>query len=608
MTERFQRLLSTFKQHKEILFTLAAWLFSVALLSPTDEFPLNDDWVYLQVLKNLYDTHHLIFTDWISSTLFSHVMWGFCFCLAFGYKIAVARLSTLTATFLIGIIFYRLSYKLTKHQLFSALASATFLFNPVLYVQSFTFMTESTFNLGMLLCLSSTYYFLLHQKISRLAAATFWGCIAVLVKQPGLLVAGCLPLIFITGRKINPRLFVPAFISLLTVLLTYKVYMHWLNGHFANPEHVNGVTDNLLHHLKDGFRNFYAAQITTVGIVFMYAGFFMLPMTPLILSSNKKLFTANLHALQAEFRFSFLNDQNIIRSRINAVYHILLIVFAVFSILFAARLPIPSIENIFYNFGLGPVLLYDTFILKINISGQEISSLFFKVLSFAGLFTSLWLFFNILLFFLLTIKRARKGTETRHELFFRLLFYCAISYTVLLANVYIFDRYILFLVPLLLMMFAIAGNHFIHSISRRYYMMSIALIVLTALFDVTATHDYFSWNRAKWSLLTDLTDHQKISPGEIDGGYEFNGIHNYDVNYIRSKDKSWWWVNDNKYIITMGPLAGYEKYSGTVYKKWMPQGKDSLFVLRRIPPRVEIRTVKETASYSLQAAVTSPEK
>jgi hypothetical protein len=46
-----------------------------------------------------------------------------------------------------------------------------------------------------------------------------------------------------------------------------------------------------------------------------------------------------------------------------------------------------------------------------------------------------------------------------------------------------------------------------------------------ALVALAGTHEYLSWNRARWQVLNELTDTQRIAPAEIDGGLEFDGWH-----------------------------------------------------------------------------------
>jgi len=54
--------------------------------------------------------------------------------------------------------------------------------------------------------------------------------------------------------------------------------------------------------------------------------------------------------------------------------------------------------------------------------------------------------------------------------------------------------------------------------------------------------------------LNDLNSVQKISPKSIDGGYELSGWLLADKKYKQTPSKSYWWVDEDDYVIASGPL------------------------------------------------------
>jgi len=87
-----------------------------------------------------------------------------------------------------------------------------------------------------------------------------------------------------------------------------------------------------------------------------------------------------------------------------------------------------------------------------------------------------------------------------------------------------------------------------------------ALVVfLYSVFTVGATHDYLSWNRTRWKASDYLMSEACISHRYIDGGFEFNGWYGYDSKYKKSDGKSWWWVDKDDYVISFGPIIGYDE-------------------------------------------------
>jgi len=89
------------------------------------------------------------------------------------------------------------------------------------------------------------------------------------------------------------------------------------------------------------------------------------------------------------------------------------------------------------------------------------------------------------------------------------------------------------------------------------------------------------WNRARWKAVSYLTKNLKISWQKIDGGYEFNGWHGYRPEYKSKEGKSWWWVEDDEFIISFNPIKGYEVIQKVAYNSWMERKQKSVFVLQR---------------------------
>ena len=47
-------------------------------------------------------------------------------------------------------------------------------------------------------------------------------------------------------------------------------------------------------------------------------------------------------------------------------------------------------------------------------------------------------------------------------------------------------------------------------------------------------------------------------------------------------EKSWWWVVDDRYVISMKPLSGYETRTEDAYSEWLVPGRGKIYVLERI--------------------------
>jgi len=79
---------------------------------------------------------------------------------------------------------------------------------------------------------------------------------------------------------------------------------------------------------------------------------------------------------------------------------------------------------------------------------------------------------------------------------------------------------------------------------------------------------------------------QGIRPQQIDGGYEYNGWYLYDPKYQPTQGKSYWWVTDDEYMITSGPMPGYRPVAAYKYHRWFSLGTAE--VLASIRPAVTV--------------------
>ena len=97
-------------------------------------------------------------------------------------------------------------------------------------------------------------------------------------------------------------------------------------------------------------------------------------------------------------------------------------------------------------------------------------------------------------------------------------------------------------------------------------------------FTVAATHDYLAWNRARWVALRELMEVDGVTPAEIDGGFEFNGFYRYGLPSSPGKGM---WVEDDRYIVTHGPVPGYRTMRSYPYRRWIAPPDGAIYVLVR---------------------------
>ena len=94
-----------------------------------------------------------------------------------------------------------------------------------------------------------------------------------------------------------------------------------------------------------------------------------------------------------------------------------------------------------------------------------------------------------------------------------------------------------------------------------------------ALFVVAATHDYLSFNRARWTALERVMRDYAVGPESVDGGFEFNGWYSYDPAYVARPSRSWWWVTGDDFLVGTRLREGYTALRIDPVTRWLPWGR-----------------------------------
>ena len=154
----------------------------------------------------------------------------------------------------------------------------------------------------------------------------------------------------------------------------------------------------------------------------------------------------------------------------------------------------------------------------------------------------------------------------------------------LIHTQYYFDRYLLVVVP-----FAIAA--LAATTHAAWTRTAVGLLSVLAYYAIAGTHDYLAWNRARYAGLAELAA-AGVPPEQIDGGMEYNGWALAAALNRWPSDaearigqpptrKSWWWVVDDRFVVSFRPLPGYEVRQSLPYPRWLPPGTARVVVLER---------------------------
>ena len=243
----------------------------------------------------------------------------------------------------------------------------------------------------------------------------------------------------------------------------------------------------------------------------------------------------------------------------------------------------PLLPNVLYDFGLGPATLRDTYVLMLP-SLPTAGKSFWSVVTFLGFLGAVILVQASLVAIAKALKLLPLLAEKRASLVMLLAGGLIYVVPVALLAFYnrTFDRYLLFLVPLGIAIIILLVRDFgPGNAGYPTRLLAAAGLVLYGAFAIAGTHDYLSWNRARWQALNHLVREQRVSTDDIDGGYEFNGWYLYDSKYRETPEKSGWWVLGNDFMVTFGPVPQFTELRRYPFRRWLPPGEGDILILRR---------------------------
>ena len=116
---------------------------------------------------------------------------------------------------------------------------------------------------------------------------------------------------------------------------------------------------------------------------------------------------------------------------------------------------------------------------------------------------------------------------------------------------------------------------------RYMHTLAYALTVIVIIFTVLSTHDYFSWNKARWEAADYLLYEEKVSPSVIEGGFEFNGWYHYRPEFSGMPGISNWWSAGDEYFISFGDVIGYRNIKSFPYSSWLFMRQGNIYILKK---------------------------
>lgn len=517
---------------------------------------VNDDWSFYRAFEVFKATGRIADTGWGppnapgGPALIAQLVWAAPFSWVWGTSPTVMRMAVLTLAVLgsLGLIGLLMSFEIPP--LIALFATLTIILNPLFLSQSFSFMTDIPLASFMMLSLWLLFLGMRRTSVSIISLGLLLSLCATLTRQVGIVI----PVAFAASSIISPagramgRLRPALLVAGLCVLpwLAYELFL-WVSESTPITEHqlVQGIYYDII---AKGFIGSLTVMSGHLAVALLYTGFSISPL--LLLISVPR---ASSPAFRTSLRIS-------------------LVMFALVeaSVLLGIFDP-PSVfsPNVIYNFGIGPVLLKDTYILGITRNWIMPPSVYCAVVY--------WAFVSVLLaarYLVIRIKSQAELTGPTNQNTKSFFVVLSIVSILLYLGIYLFtgfhDRYLIPLVIMsLILLCSCLDLRSLQSIPWTQSLVALVLLAFIGGFSVFGLHDFMSMKRALCKAHKYITVDLREDPCNVDGGFEFNGYNCYQKCFRPQKGFSWWWVNREDYVVTLGPLDGYRVVRVFPFKRLM---------------------------------------
>jgi 4-amino-4-deoxy-L-arabinose transferase-like glycosyltransferase len=540
------------KRYPHLIFVaslLLVWIIMILFVNPIGDFPINDDWTYGTSVKYMLQTGHFRVVNTFTATGITQIFWGVLFCLPFGFSYTALRISTLVLGG-IGVVFlYFLAYKISANKRFSFFAALLLAINPMYFSLSNSFMTDVPF---IALVTISCWFFckaFTHENTLHLVLAVLFSILATLVRQFGFVLPLAYSLVMLLNKRNGYKNWLRIIFPPILVGGILFWYMKWMKEN--NPLFDPYQGGQGMHTFFVDLGGFLFRIFIRTGDTLYYCGFFLLPL--LLLS------------VPNAFR---LMDKKQKRTAILGT-----LVFVPSTIRVWSGLPIGNILN---KEGIGPKLLKDTYLFNINNPG--IPDMWLKVLISVGLIGALFAALSLVMAIIKSVKSVKEKNISPDNLQTTFLIFFLLGYSFLIFTPFnFFDRYTLplfFVLALLSLPKEATGTKVV------YKCISVIMAACIAFFTICSTHDYLSFQRVRWQALAYLNNEMKIPASNIDGGYEYNGME-LGSSVHPSYGKSWWYVINDDYEVSCGPVPTYKTIKQFNYPTYMSFGTKSVYIVQK---------------------------
>lgn len=512
------------------------FILVLCLVSPARAFPITDDWIYSRAVSDLLRWDYQLPLQ-SQANLLSHVVWGALFALALGESYTALTIATLAASAVCLLGLYLLMRHLAVSPNLALLGAATLGCNPLYLYLSYSFMTDVTFLAYWLL--AGLFFVRGFQGYGErwLWLGSIMSALAYLTRQPGaLLVVAVLGYLLWARQWAWRRVVAIAGVPIVTAI----AYMLWER---TQPSTVlSGLLSEMLAESARDPVGYLLARAPFVGRLLNGLGLFLLPVLRLprrpLLSMPLFGALAVLIFLNTHFNGSAFPTSGNVLDRTGFVM---------------------------WNYNAAP-LWAEWIWASIAILSALVLSLYVTALM-ERIFTS---------------PHQRRGQNWAADPAYMLYIQAALmTGFVFLATPVLFDRYMLPVLPLLMIpalrRISMSESESPGGVSgpRRSMASRWLALALLAAFSIVCLRDYMDHATARWQAASQLAA-RGIPGEEIDAGFEWQGLHWKQSNVPGEVLP---FASNIGFRVSDLPVEGYRVIGSLPYASWLSGGETRYVLL-----------------------------
>lgn len=536
-----------------IVLPLAAFALATLLIPVMAPVAIWDDWAYVRAAETLAATGELAIPAPAAANVVFQAVWGAAFQIVFGSGIGVLRLSTVVLVALSAVALHALLRLLSVGPVLRGLGVTVYLFQPLGFVLSFSFMTDSHY---VALFVIGLYFVIRGLKEASPARSFVLGSLAwsaaYLVRPQAMLAAmaaGAWVWHTVAGRPARERISLALSVVACPLLAAIGLAV-WADltgaGNQAQGAFVASVQGL-------GVRGGWLITHRSLFVAAAYIGLFCLPLLPLMLAALARRRRQPGLAVSGLVAIALLVDG---------------------WLTLPLRKTMPFAPSWLELGGLGPEETPG----RAALLGQP-----------AALLLTLGCLMSVTLV-VLCLTSAERSKGRQGGLRPLLLIVGASQVAGMLLPSYPFtnplDRYLLPLLPVIICLVAMS----VREVRAWASWMGVILAIPMAVFSIVDTRNFLVSQETKWAVAGELLA-SGVGLAQLDAGAGWDGYRTYDQ--LDSRDLAErpeplgrWWMNawgrgiDSTYIIWGGPLPGYDVVRTVQFDQWIRQDR-LLYVNRR---------------------------